>query len=415
MAVKVRLPRVFVQLIGKKFTGSLAVKWQDGETVIYFSQGLPLNSPDLLKPFGRKIEEVRLGSDTPGAQLRPVNPFSLIWTGIRQYDLSLLLEEAGELVGPHIRLRDGSDAYVSRFSLPESLKVIPSLMTREPFSHMELKTILHLEDDDILRVLYAFASCSLLESDKPIHSDEVLEFRSDLLRKYYSSKEQDPFELLGVGRQASAKDIDNAFRSLARRFHPDAVAAKGLSEWRREAEELFGRLSEAYTLLSNEEERLKLLNKEETQEISGVMDSELSFQKGRILLKRKEYAKAAEEFKKALELVPDEAIYLAHYAWASYMAAETKSDVRTSVLGMLHKATSLAPRLAIAHYFLGRVLTDANLLNDAIEEMEKAARLDENLIEASREARVLRRRQIRRRQMKQNTFTDKIMSFLHKE
>jgi curved DNA-binding protein CbpA len=36
-----------------------------------------------------------------------------------------------------------------------------------------------------------------------------------------TTTKQDYYELLGVSRKASAKDIRTAFRKLARKYHPD--------------------------------------------------------------------------------------------------------------------------------------------------------------------------------------------------
>jgi molecular chaperone DnaJ len=59
----------------------------------------------------------------------------------------------------------------------------------------------------------------------------------------------DYYELLGVGRKASAKDIRTAFRKLARKYHPD------LNPGDKAAEEKFKQLQEAYDVLSDSKKR----------------------------------------------------------------------------------------------------------------------------------------------------------------
>src|SRR5690349_23242989 len=56
---------------------------------------------------------------------------------------------------------------------------------------------------------------------------------------------QDYYELLGVPRKASAKDIRAAFRKLARKYHPD------LNPGDKSSEEKFKQLQEAYDVLSD--------------------------------------------------------------------------------------------------------------------------------------------------------------------
>src|SRR5271167_3891784 len=60
---------------------------------------------------------------------------------------------------------------------------------------------------------------------------------------------QDYYELLGVPRKASAKDIRTAFRKLARKYHPD------LNPGDKSAEEKFKQLQEAYDVLSDTKKR----------------------------------------------------------------------------------------------------------------------------------------------------------------
>src|SRR6201982_2289909 len=59
----------------------------------------------------------------------------------------------------------------------------------------------------------------------------------------------DYYELLGVPRKASVKDIRAAFRKLARKYHPD------LNPGDKSAEEKFKQIQEAYDVLSDSKKR----------------------------------------------------------------------------------------------------------------------------------------------------------------
>ena len=60
---------------------------------------------------------------------------------------------------------------------------------------------------------------------------------------------RDPYEVLGVERQASEQEIKKAFRALARELHPDVNAHDP------QAEEKFKEAAEAYEILSDPERR----------------------------------------------------------------------------------------------------------------------------------------------------------------
>jgi molecular chaperone DnaJ len=64
-----------------------------------------------------------------------------------------------------------------------------------------------------------------------------------------TATKQDYYELLGVSRKASVKDIRTAFRKLARKYHPD------LNPGDKSAEEKFKQLQEAYDVLSDSKKR----------------------------------------------------------------------------------------------------------------------------------------------------------------
>jgi molecular chaperone DnaJ len=64
-----------------------------------------------------------------------------------------------------------------------------------------------------------------------------------------TTTKQDYYELLGVARKASQKEIRQAYRKLARKYHPD------LNPGDKSAEEKFKQMQEAYDVLSDTKKR----------------------------------------------------------------------------------------------------------------------------------------------------------------
>jgi len=65
------------------------------------------------------------------------------------------------------------------------------------------------------------------------------------------SAKRDYYEILGVKKSSSLDDVKKAYRELALRYHPDRVP----HEQKKEAEEKFKEISEAYAVLSDSQKR----------------------------------------------------------------------------------------------------------------------------------------------------------------
>ncbi len=64
---------------------------------------------------------------------------------------------------------------------------------------------------------------------------------------------KDYYSILGVDKNADAKDIKKSFRQLAKKYHPDINKEEG-------AEEKFKEIQEAYEILSDENKRYQYDN-----------------------------------------------------------------------------------------------------------------------------------------------------------
>lgn len=68
------------------------------------------------------------------------------------------------------------------------------------------------------------------------------------------SVQKDYYEILGVSRDATDKEISKKFKSLALKYHPDRQNGRSEEE-KKDAEEKFKEINEAYDVLSNPDKR----------------------------------------------------------------------------------------------------------------------------------------------------------------
>ncbi|MDY0004338.1 MAG: DnaJ domain-containing protein [Polyangia bacterium] len=244
----------------------------------------------------------------------------------------------------------------------------------------------------------AAAACRARNKDKP----ESLELLDELLRRLEEMEGKNPFELLGLGLDASALDVKKAYMVLVKKLHPDRLAALGLETMAEAADTLFKRLSEANQALSSEEQVVEArriykdaADGQDPEAAMRAIEAEVSFQKGEVFFRKGDLALAEEHFAKAVEGNAEEGEHLAMLAWTRYqrIARELRGQHRDAITKMMVQAVALSPRCARAHFFLGKLYQDDKRNDSALDSFRMAAKLKHGFIEAEREVRLIEMRQ----------------------
>ncbi len=166
----------------------------------------------------------------------------------------------------------------------------------------------------------------------------------------------DHYAVLGLDPRAQIGEIKKAYFKAAKRYHPDALARKGLAGLEEKAARVFGRVSEAFEILSNPDKKAahdRGASAEPEIDMARLAQAETSYRKGEILIKMGNFLGALEYLQPAVDLWPDEPAYQSALGWALYK--QPSSDPARARIP-LERAYQQAPEDAVTMFRLGMVL-----------------------------------------------------------
>src|SRR4051812_13051747 len=137
--------------------------------------------------------------------------------------------------------------------------------------------------------------------------------RATLFAERDRLKDASHYAILGVAPNASAAEVKTGWFAAAKKFHPDAFSGLDLGSARRVAEDLFTRVNEANTVLSDPHRRaeydiyLDRKAKGLPTDVGAILRAEGLFQKGEALFKAGRWEDAETQFREAIALNDTEA------------------------------------------------------------------------------------------------------------
>lgn len=179
----------------------------------------------------------------------------------------------------------------------------------------------------------------------------------------------DHFTLLGVTPDTSPDAVRAAYFRLARHLHPDRLAAAGITDELGAAHRVFAKINEAFAVLSTPDRRAEYVHVQRAggaqvvraqaeaaeAQVRQALDGEEAYRRGELALRRQQLDDALTQFKRAVELGPDEADHHAMLGWAHYVAATAKAAALPIARDHLKRAIDRAPKSPLAHLLLGRI------------------------------------------------------------
>ncbi|MEP7049413.1 MAG: DnaJ domain-containing protein [Pseudomonadota bacterium] len=235
----------------------------------------------------------------------------------------------------------------------------------------------------------------------PLDSPELAAFKAEIREKAERGG-ADYYELLGVAPDAVPSVIQASFFQLAKKWHPDRLGPD-LADVRELATKVFARMSEAHQILSDPTRRKEYdeLRKdgaggaEEQEQVQRVIRAATAFQKAEVLMRRNNAAAALHEARKALELDPSQADYIALLAWIE--ATQLNANL-VDILARIEKAQRLEPNNTRIRWYRGSLLKRMGKSGKAIGDFRFIVENDPRHVDAQREIRLydMRKAEMRR-------------------
>jgi curved DNA-binding protein CbpA/CheY-like chemotaxis protein len=230
-----------------------------------------------------------------------------------------------------------------------------------------------------------------LDAGKTFTSDEKAA-RAGLFAERDRLANASHYQVLGVGPAASAAEVKAAWLAAAKRFHSDAFSGLDLGSGRRVAEDLFARVNEANSVLSDANRRaeydvyLDRKAKGLPTDVGAILRAEGVFQKGEALFKAGRWEEAEAQFREAISLNDTEAEFHAFLGMAMFR----RNGKPAEAIARVEKALRMDPRLRSGTIFLSQIHESQGNAERALSLLRKAIEKDPEFVQAKDELRRLK-------------------------
>ncbi|MCL2822977.1 MAG: DnaJ domain-containing protein [Polyangiaceae bacterium] len=251
-----------------------------------------------------------------------------------------------------------------------------------------------METPDSAPVARVALKKAVAQSPKPSMPPTLV--KEKVLERASQIDNEDLFEVLGIDRGAPSNVAQSAYFGLAKLWHPDRLPEQ-LSGVRDAASKVFARMSEAHRTLTDPDKRaryLVALDKgaealEEQAKVEKVIAATIEYQKAEVFLRKRDLGNALKFALNAYEGDPEQAHHVALYAWVLAQQPETQnSKAFGQSLVLLEKAIALNPLCEQAFFFRASLLKQLGKSAAALRDFRKVVELNPRNVDANREVRL---------------------------
>jgi curved DNA-binding protein CbpA len=227
--------------------------------------------------------------------------------------------------------------------------------------------------------------------------------RAEIQARSKSIKSEDYFTMLGVASDATNEQIQQAFLSLAKVWHPDRLPP-AISDVRDACATIFSHMSEAHQTLLDPKRRGQYMNllkdggatPDEQEHVQTILEAATNFQKAEFFLRRGDMKEAEALCRKAYEADSKPAEYVAMLAWLEALKPENQGPKPTQErIAMLDEAIAANERLERAYFYRGMLYKRLGNQHAAAKDFREAADLNPRNLDAVREVRLFEMRKSR--------------------
>lgn len=239
----------------------------------------------------------------------------------------------------------------------------------------------------------------LEDDDGPAGSDgsEGKRARGMVERFHAEIMSQDFFRIFGVDRGADAAKVKAAYFELAKKWHTDAFGGLDLGASRRQLDEIFARITEAYETItdkSKREEYIVYLDRKAKglpTDVNEILRGEQLFDQATAMIRRRDFAGASPVLDEAVRLNPDP-LYFATLGWVTFNLDPSSQQRLTEAVQLLRKATQEQENLPVAYQYLGQIAFTRGQAGEAKKWFARCLEWEPNNIEAARGIRMVNQR-----------------------
>jgi curved DNA-binding protein CbpA len=220
-----------------------------------------------------------------------------------------------------------------------------------------------------------------------------------LSTKVEQARAGDFVALLDLSKDATEDDIKKAYFRLARMVHPDTIRKQSLMDRKDEAAFIFEKVTEAFQILSDPDQRGRYLRGEPAQDVAptnGKMleeQAKIALHHGKMLLKRRSYSEAESHFREYSVLKPEDARGFLFLGWSLFQNKEKDLETRLEeAKTSFQSALKLDDANADAHYYLALYFKQREDFDSVGKHLKKALKIDPKHVPSQREQRLLEMR-----------------------